>query len=301
MDRTYLQQLIRNPERISKLNFDSVSNILSKSREIIEQETLLLEFNVEKDEEIYVIGDIHGNFDSLLELYNLINQKEPKLVIFLGDIVDRGPKQIECLIFILIIKILQPNKYFILRGNHETLEINQSYGFFHEFAHRFGNYDNFEEIIAIYNVLPFCAIINETILCLHGGIPEDFNILKKIKAIKTKDITNSILEDVGQGLFQIMWNDPKEGLRGFMRSYRGSGIYFFGEEVFDKFMAENKLQYLIRAHECFPEGYVWFFNLRLLSIFSAANYRGEFEPNPLSYAIIKNNRIFPINLELTLK
>jgi serine/threonine-protein phosphatase PP1 catalytic subunit len=90
-----------------------------------------------------------------------------------------------------------------------------------------------------------------------------------------------------------MWNDPKENLKGFSNSYRGPGIYFFGGDVFDEFLHQNDLKYLIRAHECFSEGYRWFFQNRLLSIFSSANYRGNSNPNPASYAIIKNNEVIP--------
>ena len=52
------------------------------------------------------------------------------------------------------------------------------------------------------------------------------------------------------------------------------------------------LKYLIRAHEVFPEGYKFFFNNQLLSIFSSANYRGMYTPNPASYAIIKDKEIY---------
>ncbi len=298
IDGTLLQNLIRKPEEISKLNLDDISQIMREVRSLFEVENLLLEFNIGENEEIYVLGDIHGNMQSLLKLIELINNNNPKLVIFLGDIVDRGPKQIECLIFVLILKILKPQTFYILRGNHETLEMNQAYGFFYEFSQKFNNYDAFKEILAVYDVLPICSIINNSILCLHGGIPEDIDILKKLKGLKPKDIESTTLESIASGIFQIMWNDPKPGLEGFMRSYRGSGIKSFGQEAFNKFMVENNLKYLIRAHECFPEGYVWFFNYRLLSIFSSANYRGDFTPNPASYAIVKNNDIIPKNIQL---
>lgn len=294
IDGTLLQNLIKKPEEISKLNLDDISQIMREARSLFENENLLLEFNIGENEEIYVLGDIHGNMQSLLKLMELINKNNPKLVIFLGDIVDRGPKQIECLIFVLILKILKPQTFYILRGNHETLEMNQAYGFFYEFSQRFNNYDGFKEILAVYDVLPICSIINNSILCLHGGIPEDIDILKKLKGLKPKDIDSTTLKSI----FQIMWNDPKPGLGGFMRSYRGPGIKFFGQEAFNKFMVENNLKYLIRAHECFPEGYVWFFNYRLLSIFSSGNYRGDFTPNPASYAIVKNNDIIPKNIQL---
>ena len=175
--------------------------------------------------------------------------------------------------------------------------MNQYYGFFQDFVYRFNNSDNFSEILKLYNVLPICATINNTILCLHGGIPQDNDVLKKLRGIKTKE-RESILKSVSHGLFQIMWNDPKVELKGFTESFRGSGIKFFGEDDFDNFMKKNNLKLLIRSHECFPEGYRWFFHNHLLSIFSSANYRGIYSPNPASFAVIKNNEIIPKLLEL---
>ncbi|MFX0070962.1 MAG: metallophosphoesterase [Candidatus Hermodarchaeota archaeon] len=298
IEKAFLQQLIKKPERISKLTFEDISKVLSEAKEIFEKENLLLEFNLKNDNEAYVLGDIHGNMESLLELKKIIDKNQPKLVIFLGDIVDRGPSQVECLVYILALKILEPERYYILRGNHETIEMNKAYGFFYEFAQRFNDYESFKEILKVYDVLPFCAIINMKILCLHGGIPQDIKIFKKMKGLKPTDLNESKITTLANGLFQIMWNDPKEGLVGFSNSFRGSGIYFFGKDVFKNFMNEYELKYLIRAHECFPEGYVWFFNNSLLSIFSSANYRGDFTPNPASYAIIRNGNVIAKNLPL---
>ena len=298
IERSFLQCLLQNPEKISNLSIEKITEILNRAKSILEEDNLLLEFNMGNIEEVYVIGDIHGNLSSLMKLYEIIIDKKPNKVLFLGDIVDRGPKQLECLIFILALKILDPLKFFILRGNHETLEMNQAYGFFYEFSQKFESIDKYKEILEIYNLLPICAIINNEVLCLHGGIPEDFNIIEKLRGLIAKDLDDSLLKSLGGGIFQIMWNDPKSGLGGFMDSYRGMGIKFFGEDVFEEFMKKNKLKYLIRAHECFPEGYVWFFNKRLLSIFSSANYRGNSFPNPASYAIIRDKTIIPINFDL---
>ena len=298
IETSFLQGLIQNPEKISSLDIEKITEILIEAKNILEKDNLLLEFNMRRTEDFYVIGDIHGNLVSLLKLYEIIIDKTPNKVLFLGDIVDRGPKQIECLIFILALKILDPHKFFILRGNHETLEMNQAYGFYYEFSQRFESFDNYKEILEVYNVLPMCAIINNEVLCLHGGIPEDFNIIEKLKGLHAKDLDDSMLKSLGLSIFQIMWNDPKSSFSGFMDSYRGMGIKFFGKDVFEEFIIKNKLSYLIRAHECFPEGYVWFFNKKLLSIFSSANYRGNFTPNPASYAIIRDKKIIPINIDL---
>lgn len=291
-----LKELIKNPFLVSDLGFDDISKILQDVKGIFEKENLLLEFNLKDiDKEIYVIGDIHGNLDTLLKLNKIIEENKPEIVIFLGDIVDRGPKQLECLLIILALKILQPYKYYILKGNHETLEMNQFYGFFQDFISRFRNSGKFNKILELYNLLPLCTIINNAILCLHGGIPQDNGILKKLRGVKTKEI-KLILNSISQGIFQIIWNDPKEGLKGFADSFRGAGIKFFGKDVFDEFMKVNNLKFLIRSHECFTEGYRWFFDNRLLSIFSSANYRGVFQP--ASYALIKNGNIIPKLLDL---
>ena len=135
-------------------------------------------------------------------------------------------------------------------------------------------------------------------LCLHGGIPEDFNAINRLRGIKTSEI-NLIYENTAKNLLQIIWNDPKTNLKGFTESFRGRDIKFFGEDVFTDFMQENKLEYLIRAHEMFPEGYKWFFNERLLSIFSSTNYRGTLTPNPASYAVIKNETVIPKIISLS--
>ena len=141
----------------------------------------------------------------------------------------------------------------------------------------------------MYKVFPLCAVVNKSILCLHGGIPEDNEIIMKLRGIKTQDLA-SVSKNAAKSLMQIMWNDPKSKINGFSDSFRGIDIKNFGEDVFNDFMEKNKLSYLIRSHELYPEGYKWFFNKRLLSIFSSANYRGT---NQASYAIIKNNLVIP--------
>ncbi len=293
IEKTFLKDLIDNPHLLSDLRFEEIRKILESVKRIFENENLLLEFNLKNSKrDIYVIGDIHGNLETLLGIYELTDKNHPDLVIFLGDIVDRGSKQLECLLFILVLKILNPHKYYILRGNHETLEMNTYYGFLQEFIDRFNDPHKFEEILAVYSSIPICAIVNSTILCVHGGIPQDREILKKIKGVKTKNI-DTIFEAISHSLTQIMWNDPKKGLRGFTESFRGPGIKFFGEDVFDIFMSMNNLKLLIRAHECFSEGFRWFFHNRLLSIFSSANYQGSFSPNPASFAVIRRNEIIP--------
>lgn len=293
MEFSFLKSLIENPKKIVDLEFSEIQTVFNKVKEILENENLILDLNFKEEEGFsFIIGDIHGDLNSLLYFIDKINTIKPKKVVFLGDIVDRGLNQLECLILVLVMKIISPHQIFLIRGNHETLEMNKAYGFYQEFIRKFYHHEWFNEILSIYEALPICARINQSILCVHGGIPKDFAILKSLDNLKTRN-SKAIYEKKSDALFQMMWNDPKEDLWGFSPSYRGGGIYFFGKDVFNDFLNKNNLDFLIRSHECFPEGFRWFFNKRLLSIFSSAKYRG---PNPASFAIIKNHQIFPENI-----
>jgi len=74
----------------------------------------------------YVIGDIHGCFDELVELLDLIKQDAalqpsgPKYVVFLGDLMDRGPKSKEVIEHLLSYKSDFATPVFLM-GNHEEV------------------------------------------------------------------------------------------------------------------------------------------------------------------------------------
>jgi len=294
VDDAILKNLIKNPEKINELEYEIIIKILNKAKIIFAKEKLLLDLHIpEKESEVYIIGDIHGNLDTLMALIKIFNQKKPELVVFLGDIVDRGTYQLECLIIVLALKILYPKRYYLIRGNHETYEMNRAYGFYYAVAKRFEKKKCIFDFIDLYNVLPVCALINNKILCLHGGIPNDIKILEKIKDLTHADVDRKIYKEIAGSIFQMMWNDPEPGIKGFIESVRGPGIYYFGKEAFKEFLEANNLEYIIRAHEVYMEGYRWFFNNRLLSIFTSANYRGKSYPNLASYAKIKNGKILP--------
>jgi len=305
--RLFLEELIKNPRSIASLRLLEFSRILQLAKEIFEEEDRLIELNLEESEHALIVGDIHGNLPTLLEIIKIIDKRNPKFVIFLGDYVDRGEHQLECLVILLALKILNKEGIFLLKGNHEDIAMNQYYGFLEKFLEKYyvqerlknfemyNDYevkdDFFSDIISVYITLPLCATINNQFLCLHGGVPEDFEILDRLKGMKPADISDELAERIEHSVFQMMWNDPEPEARGFVMNYRGPGVKFFGEDVFLEFLERNKLAYVIRAHECFPEGYRWFFKNKLLSIFSSSNYRGKRKPNPASYAVIRNNKI----------
>ncbi len=289
-----LDTIIKSPEKARDISLEEFLYIVEKSKEIFENEPYVLEINASlPNNKIVVIGDIHGNLESLLLIKKKIDELNAEKVLFLGDIVDRGPHQFECLCYVLSLKILEPERYFLIKGNHETLEMNQYYGFFEVLLSKFGEIDRFKPLLDLYETLSICAIVNKKVFCVHGGIPQDIEIIDKLRNIdKTTRIRDN--KDVSFGVFQMIWNDPiqKRIIPHFTDNFRGEGIKRFGYKAFSDFINKYNFEFLIRSHEIYPpEGYRYYFNNRLLTIFSSKDYRGPFSPNPANIAVVEGTDV----------
>ena len=64
----------------------------------------------------YVMSDIHGQFDALMEMMQQIGFSEEDELYILGDVIDRGTKSIECIKW-----IMEKNNVLTLLGNHEVM------------------------------------------------------------------------------------------------------------------------------------------------------------------------------------
>jgi diadenosine tetraphosphatase ApaH/serine/threonine PP2A family protein phosphatase len=100
--------------------------------------------------------------------------------LFLGDYVDRGMQGLECLAYLFSLKVENPAKIYMLRGNHELRDVNgwvEHYGeksFLWQCQARFGMDMGemvWEECNAVFDRLPLAAVIDHDIFCVHGGIP----------------------------------------------------------------------------------------------------------------------------------
>ena len=109
---------------IPSFDEDLLINICEEAKDIFEKEDNII--YVEGD--VVVVGDIHGSFHDLLRILKYVDGTESK-VIFLGDYVDRGSFSLECITLLFTLKLLRPEKYFLLRGNHEFEDMCSCYGF----------------------------------------------------------------------------------------------------------------------------------------------------------------------------
>ena len=219
--------------------------------------------------EVLIVGDLHGDLFTLEKIIEKFFQEKFDFLLFLGDYVDRGAKQVEVVNILFHYKVNFPKKIILIRGNHEDPIINKQYGFYDELHLKFRK--NYKEMFRRYNNafsrLPLAAITWNRIFCVHGGIPEGLDDIQSINALPSQKegIKNPIIR-------QLLWNDPHKRAKTFRSNMRGPGIMSFGKDAFISFITQNSIKYIIRSHEKFKNGYKKFFDDKLISIFSSQSY-----------------------------
>lgn len=138
-------------------------------------------------DEWFVIGDIHGDFYALHTIVSHIRKVCPQFgIIFLGDLIDRGPHPIECLWYLLKLADDHPERVVWLAGNHDVgARYNEATGEFRstvepaEFVADLNIVDSFSplrrtfgrEYIELADGLPRAALMPDGLLLTHGGFP----------------------------------------------------------------------------------------------------------------------------------
>ena len=220
---------------------------------------------------LYIFGDIHGQFSDLVHFLEMCGLPPDNKFLFLGDYVDRGNNSIEVCMLLFAMKILFPENIYLIRGNHECPDVNRLYGLYAECETRFGSDKDivFEKINEVLCALPLCAVINNKIFCVHGGISPHLNKLDDInKIMRFGKIPDSGL------LCDLMWADPTLAPVEWGTNSRGISYTYSADSV-EKFLKRNKLQLICRAHQLVSEGYKFFANNKLVTVFSAPNYCGN--------------------------
>jgi len=258
---------------------DAKKNI-EEIKEIVLKEKSLLRISAEK---AVFVGDTHGDIKSSISAIEKYFDNG-YTIIFLGDYVDRGEYQVENINFLISKKLEKRNAIYLLRGNHETEEMNKVYGFYREVAKKYGP-EFYENYIDLFSNLPYGVLLNEKILALHGGIARDLRKLEQIENIEKGEANPRGLP------MEILWNDPIEFIDGFEPSDRGPGIFYFGKDVLMKFLEENNLEFLVRSHEPRANGVSLEMDGKLYVVFSCRYY--GIKPGALE---ITKEKIKPVRL-----
>ena len=254
------------PGKQVDLKEDEIKFLIDKSLPIIKEQKML----VELEAPLHVCGVIHGQYYDLLRIFEHCGYPGEYNYLFLGDYVDRGKQSLETICLLLCYKIKFPEKVTLLRGNHESSVTNRIYGFYDECKRRY-NVKLWKSFTELFNYLPVAALIDDKILCMHGGLSPDLKSIQNIQDIsRPTDIPDTGL------LCDLLWSDPDKEATDYDENDRGVSV-IFGEKVVMDFNKKNDLDLIIRAHQVVDDGYEFFANRQLITIFSAPNYCGEFD------------------------
>ncbi|KDQ15525.1 hypothetical protein BOTBODRAFT_31839 [Botryobasidium botryosum FD-172 SS1] len=257
-----LDKQIEQLKRCEPLSEGQVKELCLKAREI-----LIEEGNVQYvDAPVTICGDIHGQFFDLLELFKMGGFCPDTNYLFMGDFVDRGFYSVETFLLLLAFKVRYPDRITLIRGNHESRQITQVYGFFDECQRKYGTPNVWRYCCEVFDYLALAAIVDGRVLCVHGGLSPNITSIDQIRVIDRKQ------EVPHDGpMCDLLWSDPDGDLIGWGLSPRGAG-FLFGADIVKMFTHSNDIDLIARAHQLAMEGYKLMFDRKLVTVWSAPNY-----------------------------
>jgi serine/threonine-protein phosphatase 2A catalytic subunit len=162
------------------LSSEEVKFMIEKVKEILVKESNVQHVRAP----VTVCGDIHGQFWDLMELFKIGGKCPETNYLFMGDYVDRGYYSVETVSLLLSLKLRYPERIYLTRGNHETRQVTQVYGFYDECMRKYNNNPQIWKYFTdLFDYLPLTAVVENSIFCLHGGLSPAIDCLDHIKMI----------------------------------------------------------------------------------------------------------------------
>jgi len=243
-----------------------IQAVCQAAREVFLSQPALLELAPP----VKIVGDIHGQYTDLIRMFEMCGFPPSSNYLFLGDYVDRGKQSLETILLLMCYKLKYPENFFLLRGNHECANVTRVYGFYDECKRRC-NIKIWKGFIDTFNTLPIAAIVAGKIFCVHGGLSPSLSHMDDIRNIaRPTDVPDyGLLND-------LLWSDPADMENDWESNERGVS-YCFGKKVIMEFLQRHDFDLVCRAHMVVEDGYEFFNDRILVTVFSAPNYCGEFD------------------------
>jgi serine/threonine-protein phosphatase 2A catalytic subunit len=237
-----------------------VEMLCEKAREVLLQESHVVPVQAP----VIICGDIHAQFHDLMEIFRIGGPIPDVNYLFMGDYVDRGYYSVETVTLLICYKVRYPERIHLLRGNHESRQITQVYGFYDECLRKYGNANVWKIFTDLFDYLPLSALVENELLSVHGGLSPSIDTIDHIRQLPREEVPHE------GPMCDMMWSDPDDR-SGWGISPRGAG-YTFGQDISEQFNHNNGLKLITRAHQLTMEGYTWCHDKNVVTIFSAPNY-----------------------------
>lgn len=231
----------------------------------------LVNLDVTPETPIAVVGDIHGDADSLNYVLSLAESRgilENGVIVFLGDYVDRGPPggQVEVIARIASLLLEYGHERVVpLRGNHEPPEGFEplQHDYINALTAVYGSgeaHKLYSLSRKLFEALPHAAIASGVAVFLHGGLPvEGFEHGVEVYLAATRKPWTNFIE--------VLWNDPSDYVEEKSASPRGLGR-LFGPRVTRRALDLLKVKRVVRGHEPAMQGYKFNHDGNVITLFS---------------------------------
>ncbi len=138
---------------------NDVRILCDKAKEILTKEENVQQVKAP----VTICGDVHGQFHDLLELFKIGGRCPDTNYLFMGDYVDRGYFSVETITLLICLKVRYPNRIYLTRGNHESRQVTQIYGFYDECNRKYGNANAWKNFTDLFDYLPLSALIENSV------------------------------------------------------------------------------------------------------------------------------------------
>ena len=256
-----IEGIIKRLQDFEVIPENEIKSLCAKATELFREEPNVVPVRAP----VTLVGDVHGQFHDVLELFKIGGPCPDTNYCFMGDYVDRGYYSVECVALVVAMKVRFPKRVTLTRGNHESRQITQVYGFYDECLRKYGSVNVWRLCCDVFDLLSLAALVDDSVFCVHGGLSPSINTLDQIRTINRQQEVPS-----DGPMCDLMWSDPDE-IDGWGLSPRGAG-YIFGADVVAQFNQTNKVQLICRAHQLVMEGYKPMFENTLVTVWSAPNY-----------------------------
>ena len=305
-------------EKMDKIHSDlpftqiQIFKLLKEVKPILEKEKSLIKIR----SPCKIFGNLYGCYNDLMRFFesfgnpsddNQMGDINVMQYLFLGDFCDRGLYSLEIILLLFALKVKYPDFIYIIRGHHEDSNVNFYYGLGQECKERLGDdITNSKGIFClinkIFDILPFGILIDNNILCIHGGIGSSINTLEDIENIKRPiSVIQEVTNTEHQKILDLLWSEFSQDIVNVdinsERDILKNGfIVKYGKERLNKFLNDNKINLLITSHMFIKDGFKTFNNDKLLTVYSATNYMDKYRNIGGMIIIAKKTKNKPMNI-----
>ena len=257
------------------LNYIEFKSLLEKAKKIFKEEQNVVKISPP----LTICGNFKGQYNNLQEIFKISGDIPETNYLFLGGYAN----SLEVISLLFCLKVRYPKRITLLRGSKEDIiycYCQDSSEFYKETKKKYGNEEIFINICEVFNYMPLAAIIGAKIFCVHGGLSPDLETIEEIN-----EIDRFVSIEKNDNIFGLLSNSPVEYsywkylyyyniINGWMQAPKGRDKYFL-EEVTERFEKKNEIELIICGGCYMEDGFRFFHNNKLISLFSAPNFLGN--------------------------